>query len=110
MRHTHNERFLICANQAAFIIPQCSFFVGLDPLGVIRKYLIVQNVRYQPPAAGQDDVRFVELYLPVSAQMSSFVGALRIRKARHIYPEALLRGTLKGLHRAVRCFIFSLIR
>lgn len=46
----------------------------------------------------------------VFAQMSSFVGTLRIRKARHIYPEALLRGTFKGLHRAVRCFIFGLIR
>ena len=46
----------------------------------------------------------------VSAQMSSFVGALRIGKARNIHPEALLRGTLKGRHRAVRCIIFRPIR
>ena len=42
--------------------------------------------------------------------MSSFVGVLHIGKARNIYPETFLRGTLKGLHRAVRCIIFRLIR
>ena len=35
---------------------------------------------------------------------------IRIGKARNIHPETLLCGTLKGLHRAVRCIIFRLIR
>jgi len=37
-------------------------------------------------------------------------GFIRIGKARNIHPETLLCGTLKGLHRAVRCIIFRLIR
>ena len=34
-----------------------------------------------------------------------FIRFIRIGKARDIHPETLLRGTLKGLHRAVRCII-----
>ena len=45
----------------------------------------------------------------ISNRVGSF-GFIRIGKARNIHPETFLCGTLKGLHRAVRCIIFRLIR